>query len=136
MPYEWDFHPSEPRGCPTPGACSAAEQIAALQRELELSKDELEARNLDYDSLANELVFHGNSVYHWHSKANAYKQALGQSWAALREAGLPADGNTDVAAMIRKLSADLAAAKAELTTAYMTGYHKRDDEVAALKKRG
>lgn len=34
--------------------------------------------------------------------------------------------------VIRKLRADTAVTKA--TTAYMAGYHKRDDEVAALKK--
>lgn len=37
---EWERHPHEPRGCPTPGACSAAETIATLIRERDEARAE------------------------------------------------------------------------------------------------
>lgn len=55
--------------------------------------------------LANEMVYEGNSVSWWASKARNYGNALGVAWVALKGAGIEADGNTSVAQGIEKLAA-------------------------------
>ena len=53
----------------------------------------------------SRICYKGNSVGWWWSKAVTYRSALGSAWEALREAGIQSDGETDVAAGIRKLAA-------------------------------
>lgn len=48
------------------------------------------------------IAYKGNSVAHWHNKAVVYRDALGEAWTALIEAGIHPDGKTDVATAIRK----------------------------------
>lgn len=55
--------------------------------------------------LANEMIYHGNSVGWWYSKATAYRNAIDECWKALHEAGIKADGKTSVADAIRQLAA-------------------------------
>lgn len=69
--------------------------------------DRCRAAEENYRALAEEMIYEGNSVSWWHSKAIAYRDALGRAWDALSEAGIRADGQTDVAAGIRKLAARL-----------------------------
>ena len=57
------------------------------------------------DDLANEMIYRGNSVAWWHSKATAYREAVDECWKALGEAGIKTDGNTHVADAIRQLAA-------------------------------
>jgi hypothetical protein len=65
--------------------------------------EELDHVKQQYHFLASEMVYEGNSVQHWCQKARAYKEALGEAWKALAEAGVHPDGNTSVADGIRKL---------------------------------
>jgi len=58
----------------------------------------------NYHLLATEMVYEGNSVQWWRSKALAYKAALSKAWDALHAAGIKAAGKTDVAAGIAILS--------------------------------
>lgn len=67
---------------------------------------ELDGLRMQFSDIENDIgriAYKGNSVAHWHSKAVAYKNALDDAWAALRERGIHSDGQTDVAAAIRKL---------------------------------
>lgn len=70
--------------------------------------EERDAAVRDTELLANEMVYKGNSVQWWHSKATAYKAALGKAWDALNAAGIHADGTFDVAEGIRRLAASQA----------------------------
>jgi hypothetical protein len=70
--------------------------------------EERDAAIRNTELLATEMVYHGNSVQWWHSKATAYKSALGEAWDALRAAGIQSDGQTTVAEGIRKLAASKA----------------------------
>jgi|AGTN01.3.fsa_nt_gi hypothetical protein len=65
------------------------------------------------DDLANRMEYRGNSVSWWHSKAENYKAALGRAWEALNEAGIHADGKTDVADAIRLLAQRRGAERAD-----------------------
>jgi hypothetical protein len=67
--------------------------------------EERDAAKRDLELLASEMVYKGNSISWIHSKAENYKAALGRAWDALIEAGIPCDGQTDVAEGIRKLAA-------------------------------
>lgn len=60
----------------------------------------------NYRLLASEMVYEGNSVAWWHSKAINYRAALGEAWNALEELGINADGKTSVADAIRGLNND------------------------------
>lgn len=67
--------------------------------------DRMRTAEENYELLASEMVYEGNSVSWWCSKAKRYKASLGDAWDALREAGVhPGDGK-DVAAGIRELAA-------------------------------
>ena len=67
----------------------------------------------DYNDRAlGVMVYRGNSVSWWQSKAENYKGALGRAWDALREAGIHPNGELDVAAAIRVLAQRVDAAKA------------------------
>ena len=56
------------------------------------------------DELATQMIYKGNSVGWWHSKAENYGNALLEAWGALKEAGIPCDGATTVAEGIRRLA--------------------------------
>ena len=81
---------------------------AAILAERERWKEEIEAQEEKYFVLASELVYNGNSVQHWCSKAKAYGDAIMQCWDVLKEAGRPPDGKTQlheaIAAAIRENS--------------------------------
>lgn len=57
-----------------------------------------------YRQLAEEIIYEGNSVVWWYSKAQAYQEVLRRSWDALHEAGINSDGKIDVADAIRILA--------------------------------
>ena len=57
-----------------------------------------------YHDLANQMIYEGNSIGWWHSKAKNYGAALLEAWDALREAGITCDGKTTVAEGIRLLA--------------------------------
>ena len=56
------------------------------------------------DDLANNMIYNGNSVSWWYSKAVAYGSALDRAWEELKKAGILADGRIDVAEGIRQLA--------------------------------
>ena len=56
------------------------------------------------DELATQMIYRGNSVCWWHSKAKNYGNALLEAWGALKEAGIKCDGSTTVAEGIRLLA--------------------------------
>jgi hypothetical protein len=58
----------------------------------------------DTELLAQQMVFHGNSVSWWYSKAIAYRDAIDEAWKALKAKGVFADGNTTVAQAIAGLA--------------------------------
>lgn len=79
-----------------------------MSDELETLKGELEAVRLALEVVEQDvsrICYKGNSVGWWWSKAVTYRSALGAAWEALREAGIQSDGETDIAAGIRKLAA-------------------------------
>ena len=57
-----------------------------------------------YHELANLMIYEGNSIGWWHSKAKNYGAALLDAWDALREAGVECDGATTVSQGIRILA--------------------------------
>ena len=78
-----------------------------MSNDIDVARQAIEERDqieLQYHHLANEMIYQGNSVGWWYSKATAYKAALGEAWDALHEAGVSADGRTTVADAIRKLA--------------------------------
>lgn len=79
------------------------EQEAAAS-QLREALEERDAALLKCDEMAQQTIYHGNSVGWWYEKAIAYKNALSECWRALKEAGIYADGQTDVADAIRKLA--------------------------------
>lgn len=79
-----------------------------MAHDLDVIRQAIEERDAALqacDDLAGSMIYHGNSVAWWHSKATAYKNALGECWKALGEAGIKADGQTSVADAIRQLAA-------------------------------
>lgn len=80
------------------------EVIRALLRERDAAIEERDAALQACSDLANEMVYRGNSVAWWRSKATAYRDAIDRCWDALREAGIHPDGKTDVATAIRQLA--------------------------------
>lgn len=52
----------------------------------------------------HEMMYRGNSVAWWYSKATEYRAALDKCWDALRKAGIHPDGKTDVVTAIRQLA--------------------------------
>lgn len=75
--------------------------------------EERDAAVRDTELLSTEMVYKGNSVQWWHSKATAYKDALGKAWDALAAAGIHSDGTFDVAEGIRRLAATQSANSGE-----------------------
>ena len=64
--------------CPV---CSGATE--AMQRD----KANLEAALRSYNLLATEMIYQGNSVQHWHAKAEAYKGIVSAVCEAFRKLG-------------------------------------------------
>lgn len=52
-------------------------------------REELEAAKADYELLANEMIYQGNSVQHWRAKACAYGGVVGRVFAALAVVDFP-----------------------------------------------
>lgn len=78
-----------------------------MKHDLDAIRQAIEERDAALqacDDLANNMVYHGNSVGWWHSKAKAYGNAIDECWKALNEAGINADGKTSVVEAIRKLA--------------------------------
>lgn len=71
--------------------------------------EERDAMERQYHDLAENMVYHGNSVSWWHSKAIAYRNAIDEVWDALRAAGIRADGTKTCADGVRELAAKLKA---------------------------
>jgi hypothetical protein len=69
--------------------------------------EERDAMEQKYHDLAEYMVYHGNSVSWWHSKAIVYRDALDAVWAELRAAGVMADGKKTCADGVRELAARL-----------------------------
>lgn len=69
-------------------------------------RDEMERK---YHYLAQEMVYEGNSVAWWRSKAVAYRDAVDAVWRELRAAGVTADGKKTCADGVRELAARLKA---------------------------
>ena len=76
--------------------------IDAEQRIEEL-EEELESERINNEDLANATYYKGNSVSWWHSKAGNYKNALGETWDALRAAGVHCDGKKSTADGVKEL---------------------------------
>ena len=77
-----------------------------MSENIDIAREAIEERDAmeqKYYDLANHMIYDGNSIGWWHSKATNYKGALGEAWKALNEAGINADGETSVADAIRKL---------------------------------
>ena len=58
--------------------------------------DELSRVEENYHLLAHEMVYEGNSVQWWQSKATAYRKAIEDVWTILGKYGVKADGKTSV----------------------------------------
>lgn len=71
--------------------------------------EERDAMERAYHDLANEMVYEGNSVSWWRSKAMAYRNAVDDVWFALKDAGIHADGKKTCADGVRELAARLKA---------------------------
>jgi hypothetical protein len=67
--------------------------------------EERDAMEQKYHELAEHMVYHGNSVSWWHSKATAYRNAIDAVWAALRAAGIKADSIKTSADGVSELAA-------------------------------
>jgi len=78
-----------------------------MAHDLDVIRQAIEERDAALqacDDLANEMIYRGNSVAWWHSKATAYRDAIDRCWDALKDAGIHPDGKTDVATAIRQLA--------------------------------
>ena len=71
--------------------------------------EERDSMEQQYHDLAEHMVYHGNSVSWWHSKATAYRNAIDEVWGALNAAGIRADGTKTCADGVRELAARLKA---------------------------
>jgi hypothetical protein len=65
--------------------------------------EERDAMERQYHDLAEQMVYPGNSVSWWHSKATAYRNAIDNVWDALRAAGIRYDGAKTCADGVREL---------------------------------
>jgi hypothetical protein len=73
----------------------------ALLAERDELKERVEALERDLSDLANRMIYDGNSVSWWHSKAKAYSAAIFRAWDAVTETGYKSDGQTELADAIR-----------------------------------
>jgi len=79
--------------------------LDAIRQAIE-ERDSMEQR---YHELAEHMVYHGNSVSWWHSKATAYRDAIDRVWYELKAAGIVCDGRKTCADGVRELAARLKA---------------------------
>lgn len=85
------------------------EKVMADLDAIRQAIEERDAAIAQAADLAQRMIYRGNSVGWWHSKATNYGNALLEAWAALKAAGIPCDGQTTVAEGIRKLAAKVGA---------------------------
>ena len=71
--------------------------------------EDRDAMERQYHDLAEQMIYRGNSISWWHSKATAYRDALGATWDALRDAGITANGTKTCADGVRELAGRLKA---------------------------
>jgi hypothetical protein len=67
--------------------------------------EDRDAMEMKYRDLAEHMVYHGNSVSWWHSKAMAYRDAIDRVWDELKAAGIVCDGRKTCADGVRELAA-------------------------------
>ena len=79
-----------------------ASAITALEGEVAELREELERAQRDYELLANESIYHGNSIGWIASKAKNYGDALLKAWEAVGDVGGTCDGKTPLHEAIRK----------------------------------
>ena len=84
--------PAEPQGDPV--------GLDAVRQAIE-ERDDMERK---YHDLAEHMVYHGNSVSWWHSKARAYRDAVDKVWSELKAAGIVCDGIKTSADGVRELA--------------------------------
>lgn len=88
-------------------AALAQPEPGAKRIDLDAIKQAIEERDeavRQYHDLAQNMVYHGNSVSHWHCKATAYKDAIGKVWSELQTAGIACDGNKSCAEGVCELA--------------------------------
>jgi hypothetical protein len=97
------------------GAVGLQRVAAPVQRPgIDVAREAIEERDAmeqRYHDLAEHMVYQGNSVSWWHSKATAYRDAIDAVWDALRAAGIQSDGNKTCADGVRELAARAAPAQ-------------------------
>jgi len=74
---------------------------------LDVIRDAIEERDdaiRAVEDLSARMIYKGNSVGWWQSKADNYKAALHEAWSELKASGVKPDGQTTVAEAIKKLS--------------------------------
>lgn len=97
---------------------SAEERIHELESDLDACREFEATMNDDI----GHLCYNGNSVSWWCSKAQAYKDAIGQAWDVLRKFGVVPNGGKDVATAIREAVEAERKACAEIARADMEYY--------------
>ena len=75
--------------------------------------EERDAMEHAYHLLAGEMVYEGNSVQHWRSKARAYGDAVTGVWNELKAAGIVCDGRKSCTEGVRELAARVAELEAD-----------------------
>lgn len=73
----------------------------SLLAELDRLREENARLAKNYQLLADEAVYEGNSISWTYRKAIKYRDALERAWSAMAEAGYPADGETELSDAIR-----------------------------------
>ena len=107
MLLEGDRRPESERGAYI-RSLLAQPELEAKRIDLDAIKQAIEERDeaaLQYYHLAQNMVYHGNSVSHWHDKAKAYRDAIGKVWNELLAAGIACDGNKSCDDGVRELAA-------------------------------
>jgi len=67
----------EPRGCPTPGACSAVEELADLkQRLLPQFQGRAQRAEHERDALLEQLIVHRTTIANLHSEIDGMREKL------------------------------------------------------------
>ena len=74
--------------------------LDAVRQAIE-ERDDMERK---YHDLAEHMVYHGNSVSWWYSKATAYRSAIDAVWTELKAAGIKCDGIKTCADGVRELA--------------------------------
>ena len=101
----------------TPWALGSNDQLGQVPERMGLDAirqaiDDRDAMEMKYHDLAEHMVYHGNSVSWWHSKATAYRDAIDRVWDELKAAGIVCDGRKTCADGVRELALELSEEKA------------------------